>query len=90
MLFADFRRMITQAMVALGKQRDGIDVPAFQHLLKLLRIEFVAHAGDFFGGMKVEMNLAKTQNGSLKSNNNRDEISSQPLYDKGFGSNSAN
>jgi hypothetical protein len=31
----------------------------FQHLLKLVRIELGADAGDFFAGVKVEMNLTK-------------------------------
>ncbi len=59
MLPSDFRRMLTHSMMAFGKQRDRIDVTAPQHFLKLFGVEFLADRGNFFGGVEVEMNLAK-------------------------------
>ena len=61
MFLPDFGVVITHAVMAFGKQRDRIDVTALEHFLELFGVEFIPNARDFFGRVKVEMNLAKSQ-----------------------------
>ena len=58
---ADFRGMVTHPVMALGKQRDGIYVPSFEGFLELAGVEVGANAGNVFGGVKIEMDLAKAK-----------------------------
>lgn len=61
MSLADFGVVISHAVMAFGKQRDRTDMPALEHFLELLGVEIIADAGDFFRSVKVEMNLAESQ-----------------------------
>jgi hypothetical protein len=61
MLLPDLRRVIAVPMMALRKNRDRVNVPDFKRFLELPFIEVRPDAGNQSAGVKIEMNLAKTQ-----------------------------
>ena len=61
MTHAHFCGMVTHPVMALGKQRDRIYMAAFQGLLELVSVEVGSDAGNVFGRVEVEVDLAKTK-----------------------------
>src|SRR5690606_36473338 len=58
---SDLSRVVAVAVMALGKERDRVDVPDLERLLETPLVEPGADPGDQAAGVEVEVNLAETQ-----------------------------
>ena len=58
---SDLRRMIAQSVVAGGKAGNGIDMRFPESILPLFPIKFHSDFRDVRRGVKIKMNLAKTE-----------------------------
>ena len=64
----DLRRMVGPAVVALGEERDRVDVPQAQRVLELILVELRPDAVDVGRRVEVEMDLAEAHGKGMDEN----------------------